>query len=694
VIDSGTPDIEAYMDERYGSQNGHYNLRPRRERNVNRWNDASLTCYGTSDHWLDGVIHTQHNIHQGLKLFGKAGEDAITTELKQLHQRQVLEPMHSHALTDREKGDALPYLMFLKKKHTGQIKGRGCADGRRQRIYMQKEDTSSPTVAIESLFMSAAIDALERRDVATVDIPGAFMQADMVGDVHMRLEGKIADLFSQLEPELYNKYLKKVKGKTVMYVKLKKALYGTLQAAMLFWQDLTRTLTDWGFVINPYDRCVANKTINGSQCTILWHVDDLKISHKEKDVVKSVIDYLSGRYGKEAPLTVNSGKTHRYLGMVLDYSMDGKVQISMGDYIDEMLKSLPDSMAGVSSTPAGNHLFTVNPDAVALPAQESDLFHHYVAKLLFLCKRARPDIQTAVAFLSTRVKTPDQDDLKKLGRAMRYLRFTQHIPLTLEVDDADTIDPRWWVDASFATHHDMRSHTGGIMSLGKGAICALSKRQRINTKSSTEAELVGVNDVLPQILWTRYFLEAQGCPIPRPTKVYQDNISAMQLEKNGKASSGPRTRHINIRYFFVTDRVNKKEVEMIYCPTGDMVADLLTKPLQGSQFKKFRDMILNIQEDASRTPNFGVSMMHRSVLRKEPNGQREEPNGHRSVKIKDLRVSWKWPVCDKVFRYGKGVRKLLYQSQLQQSLQPQKYKYKCQYKKNSRSHARNAPRLV
>jgi len=122
-----------------------------------------------------------------------------------------------------------------------------------------------------------------------------------------------------------------VKGKSIMYVKLKKALYGTLQAAMLFWQDLTRTLTEWGFIINPYNRCVANKTVNGSQCTVLWHVDDLKISHKEKDVVNSVIDYLSKRYGKEAPLTVNRGKTHRYLGMVLDYSVNGRVQISMGD---------------------------------------------------------------------------------------------------------------------------------------------------------------------------------------------------------------------------------------------------------------------------------------------------------------------------------------------------------------------------
>jgi len=121
---------------------------------------------------------------------------------------------------------------------------------------------------------------------------------------------------------------------------------------------------------------------------------------------------------------------------------------------------------------------------------------------------------------------------------MRYLRFTQHTPLNLEADDAGLIDPRWWVDASFATHPDMRSHTGGIMSMGTGAICASSKRQRINTKSSTEAEIVGVNDVLPQILWTRYFLEAQGYPVLRPTKVYKVYMSAIQLEKMGRLPAG------------------------------------------------------------------------------------------------------------------------------------------------------------
>jgi len=637
-------DVEATMNERYGERSGHYNLRPRRERNYDRWNDTVLTNYGSDENISEGVVHTQYYVHQGLKLFGKAGEDAITTELRQLHIRQVIEPLYSNSLTQKEKEDALPYLMFLKKKHTGQVKGRGCADGRKQRIYMQKDDTSSPTVAIESLFLSATLDAFEKRDVATVDIPGAFMQADMVGKVYMKLEGKIADLLTELDPGRYRKYIENKNGKSTMYVRLRKALYGTLQAALLFWQDLTKTLVEWGFTVNPYDRCVANKVVDGKQCTVLWHVDDLKISHVDKKVVNSVIDYLASRYGKEAPLTINRGKIHRYLGMVLDFSIDGKVQISMEDYMTDLLASLPEEMAGESATPAGNHLFNINPEAVRLSLPESELFHHYVAKLLFLCKRARPDIQTAVAFLSTRVKSPDQDDLKKLYRVMRYLRFTQHLPLTLEVNGS--VMPRWWVDASFATHTDMRSHTGGVMSMGKGAVWASSRKQKINTRSSTEAELVGVNDTLPQVLWTRYFLEAQGYVLSSPSKVYQDNMSSIQLEKNGKASSGQRTRHINIRYFFVTDRVTKKEVEMIYCPTGEMLADLLTKPLQGSQFKRFRDMMLNVQ-DATSTQLNGVSMLHRSVLKgnyRDGVKQAPEMNHTRTVKVKDLHVSWKWPL--------------------------------------------------
>ena len=110
---------------------------------------------------------------------------------------------------------------------------------------------------------------------------------------------------------------------------------------MLFWKDLTHTLTCWGLDVSPYDWCVANKTIEGKHCTVLWHIYGIKISHVNKDVVSSVIDYLSYRYGKEAPLTVTRGKIHQYLGMPLNYSAIGKVQIKMSVYIKDILESLP-----------------------------------------------------------------------------------------------------------------------------------------------------------------------------------------------------------------------------------------------------------------------------------------------------------------------------------------------------------------
>jgi hypothetical protein len=156
----------------------------------------------------------------------------------------------------------------------------------------------------------------------------------------------------------------------------------------------------------------------------------------------------------------------------------------------------------------------------------------------------------------------------------------------------------------------MRSHTGGTMSMGTGATYSTSKKQKLNTKSSTEAELVGVNDVLPQALWTKYFLEAQG--YGTTALLHQDNQSTIKLSENGKASSRKGTRHIHIRYFFITDRIARKEVAIQYCPTKKMVADYFTKTLQGKLFYKFRDQIMGV------APMATIMGDHRSVLDVNP----------------------------------------------------------------------------
>jgi hypothetical protein len=267
--------------------------------------------------------------------------------------------------------------------------------------------------------------------------------------------------------------------------------------------------------------------------------------------------------------------------------------IRMEKYIEETLAMMPADMNGTSITPAAGYLFKVNTDTTKLDKEKAEFFHSTTARLLFLSKRGRPDIQTAIAFLCTRVSSPDVDDYKKLQRVIRYLRGTVDLPLTLEANSLENI--QWWVDASYGVHADCKSHTGGTMSLGKGAIYSASVRQKLNTKSSTEAELVGVDDMMSMILWTRQFLIGQGIGVTRNV-VFQDNESAMRLEKNGQQSSTKRTRHLNVRYYFITDRVKRGEVTIEYCPTGDMWADVFTKPLQGAAFIKFRRLVLNLPD--------------------------------------------------------------------------------------------------
>ena len=195
-------------------------------------------------------------------------------------------------------------------------------------------------------------------------------------------------------------------------MELIKALYGTLRAALIFWRKLTSKLMEWGFTINPYDWCIANKQIEGRQCTLIWHVDDMKISHGDSRVVDGIIRMLEEEFGKEVPLTIRQGKIHDYLGMNLDFSLDNKVQISMEDYIKNMLAELPADMDGIATTPAAEHLFKINETPTYLDEKDAMFFHHNVAKLLFLCKRACPDLQTTVALLSNRVQHPDRDDYK------------------------------------------------------------------------------------------------------------------------------------------------------------------------------------------------------------------------------------------------------------------------------------------
>ena len=171
----------------------------------------------------------------------------------------------------------------------------------------------------------------------------------------------MVDKLLEIDHELYSCYVTEEQGEKVMYMELLKALYGTLQAAWLFWEKLQAKLVkDWGFVPNRYDSCMVNKKVDGKQLTVAWHVDDLKVSHEEEKVLDEFIAMMEEEFGQETPLSVSRGLVQEYLGMTLDFSERGRVVVKMSNYVKNMLNDAPALMDGKAVTPAAAHLFKVN----------------------------------------------------------------------------------------------------------------------------------------------------------------------------------------------------------------------------------------------------------------------------------------------------------------------------------------------
>ena len=308
-----------------------------------------------------------------------------------------------------------------------------------------------------------------------------------------------------------------------------------------------------------------------------------------------IIRKIEERFGK---MTVTRGKEHVFLGMNIVYTENRTAVISMKSYLQEAIDECEMEIKREATTPARRTLFEVDEASVRLDKGESEAFHRIVAKLLYVWIRARSDLLLSVGFLCTRVSKSTKQDQTKLKRVLEYIKGTIDKVLTLGADSLDKL--RTWVDASYAVHPDMRSHTGGIMSLGTGGFIPKSWKQKLNTKSSTEAELVGASDYLPNTIWVKMFLEAQGHKI-NENYFEQDNESAIKLEKNGRMSAGPKSRHVNIRHFWIKDRSKDNNIVIRHCPTLQMLADFFTKPLQGALFRKFRDVILGYNHIDSLT---------------------------------------------------------------------------------------------
>ena len=203
-----------------------------------------------------------------IKKFGDKGSEAATKEMKQLHDRKVFKPIMSSELTPQERRRAMESLISLTEKRDGRVKARTCANGSTQRDYIQCEDAASPTASTDSVLITGVIEAKQRRDIMTLDIPNAFVQTPITrGDerVIMKIRGVLVDILCELAPEVYQPYVVEERNNKLLYMEMLKALYGMLVASLLYYKKFRKDIGTIGFKINPYDVCVANRNVHDNQ---------------------------------------------------------------------------------------------------------------------------------------------------------------------------------------------------------------------------------------------------------------------------------------------------------------------------------------------------------------------------------------------------------------------------------------------
>lgn len=542
---------------------------------------------------------------RALKENREQAEPAIMAELATLLTKKVFHAVDIQSLTPQQQKGILNSTMNVTQKFAPSSDGKGrikdklkarlvCGGNRQDRSIYSREETSSPTVSTTSVLLLSQLAAAERRTVISLDIGSAYLNAAMPKDdplkaVHMRISPEIATFLTQLDPGMAKFQLKN--GSVI--VQLDQALYGCIESAVLWYQELSSTMDTLGYKANPLDPCVFNTVRAHVQTTVAVYVDDLLITGNDATSMANLINGLKKKY-KE--LKIVTGKVHNYLGMVLDFTTTDYVSVNQTGMTLDITRDKPldavtphkDGHANSSKTPAPPYLFDVTPTSDPLDSAGQKTVHSVGAKILFLGTHSRPDIITANSFHTKRVLTPTDEDARKLKRTLSYLEATASLPLILGCNLPPTVHT--FIDASFAVHPNMRSHSGVCTTLGTGMLHCKSTMQKTNATSSCHSELIALSKGLNQSLWICSFLEAQGYP-RMPVTVYQDNLSTIKLVENGRSNS-ELTRHIAIGYFWVHDLIKRELITLKYCPTENMVADYFTKPLQGSLFLKLRNLVM------------------------------------------------------------------------------------------------------
>lgn len=446
-------------------------------------------------------------------------------------------------------------------------KARLVAQGFAQRYKMDYDEVFAPVVKASTVRLLLAIASVARFQVRQIDVKSAFLNGDLEEEIYMK------------QPEGYTD-----RKDSEKVCRLKKSLYGLKQAARSWNQKLTAILSQIGFKQSDEDECLFVMEGRSSIIYLCCHVDDMMIVGKDERELVSIEEELATHFK-----VTTLGDMRHFLGLKVERDENGIFHISQIAFIEKLLVQFAMTEAKPSKIPIDTGYNSTDDESKSF--EPTHLYRSLIGGLLYLSTNTRPDIAAATSILSRKLECPTYRDWQEAKRILRYLKGTKCLRLRLgTVNSNMESDLIGYVDADHAGDQTDRKSNSGYVFLYRGAPISWTCRKQTSVAiSSTEAEYIALSEACQELVSLVRVFEDLSIHTTLPIRIMEDNQSCIQLATSKRI--GRRSKHIETRYHYVRELTEKNTINLQYCSSENMLADLFTKPLGATKTQKFREMI-------------------------------------------------------------------------------------------------------
>ena len=491
-------------------------------------------------------------------------EKAMEVEMQSLEENSVWDLVE---LPEGKRAIGNKWVYKVKTGADGLIeryKARLVAQGFSQKYGDDYDETFCPVVRLESLRVLIALAVQYGLKLHQVDVTTAFLNGELEEEVYMR------------QPEGFI-----TQGKEHMVCKLNKSIYGLKQSPRCWNTALDNQLKQMGFIQSVSDPCIYTDA-GGDKFFIGVYVDDIILAGHSDKRIQEVKDALAMQFDIK-----DIGNLHYFLGIkVLQDDKSKSIWIGQPLYINNLLKKFGMQDCEAVGTPVDVSTKLVkatNSDEIV----DQQLYQSAIGSLLYLSVSTRPDITYAVSTLARFSSEPTKQHWTAVKRVMRYLKGT--VNYGIHYSKKGSQEYICYSDADWAGDTDDRRSTSGyLFQISGGAVTWSSKKQSCVALSTAEAEYIALASTAQEAVWMRQLTTELGNSPETATVIYEDNQSAISMTKNPQYHG--KAKHIAIKYHFIREQVSNGTVNLQYCPTEEMVADMFTKGLSRERFCKLRDM--------------------------------------------------------------------------------------------------------